>query len=104
MEEYQEMRDAIKETPRIQLLELKRALNFAFQNEAARDVGVNYYDLENYEEMEEEQDQLGNVADTARKVLPDINDLQSVGSWEDNGSVMKKVMVFKPRTANALSF
>ena len=46
------MRNQIKDPSRNKLLELKRMLNFVLQNDINKDIGSNYYDLENYEEEE----------------------------------------------------
>ena len=49
------MRNKIKDPSRNKLLELKRLLNFVLQNDVNKDIGSNYYDLENYEEEENDK-------------------------------------------------
>jgi len=39
----------LAEANRHKILELKRMLNYAFQSDVNREVGSNFYDLENYE-------------------------------------------------------
>ena len=43
-------------------------LNFALQNDANKDIGSNYYDLENYEE--EENDLKQSLLEVMQKALP----------------------------------
>jgi hypothetical protein len=58
----------------VKILELKRSLNFALQNDANRDIGSAYYDLENYEEEEEDIEVLPGIENVAAKTLPTLKE------------------------------
>eukprot|EP00347_Sterkiella_histriomuscorum_P011653 403371632 len=110
LEQFQEMRNQIKDPSRNKLLELKRMLNFVLQNDANKDIGSTYYDLENYEE--EENDQQQTIEEVMRKAYPnqynsndpenidavDVQNAEKLLLKDFNNQVMNRPIIFKPKT------